>query len=181
MSLLCGRPVSWGTEPRINSCKFTELNSLYLRISCHSIYAISHVHTIPINRCAFYMLLLLMSLGVLLKVRNYGILRFSELSKFPPLELVHITASIEATYLRQRQAHMKSVEQSTGTSKRLRGEAFTTAFASGTMLAIEETFMGLTAVVDPFGGADDVDPTVASPLSLRVMMESFTTTQAAHG
>ena len=30
MSLLCGRPVSWGTEPRINSCKFTELNSLYL-------------------------------------------------------------------------------------------------------------------------------------------------------
>ena len=53
MSLLCGRPVSWGTEPRINSCEFTELNSLYLRISCHNIYAISHVHTIPINRCAF--------------------------------------------------------------------------------------------------------------------------------
>ena len=76
---------------------------------------------------------------------------------------------------------MKSVEPSTGTSKRLRGEASTTAPASRTMLATEETFMGPTTVVDPFGGADDVDPTVASPLSLRVMMESLMTTQATHG
>ena len=53
MSLLCGRPISWGTYPRINSCEFTELNSLYLRITCHNIYPISHVHTIPIDRCAF--------------------------------------------------------------------------------------------------------------------------------
>ena len=53
MSLLCGHPVSWGTEPRINSCEFTKLNSLYLRITCHNIYPISHVHTIPIDRCAF--------------------------------------------------------------------------------------------------------------------------------
>ena len=28
MSLLCGRPVSWGSEPRINSCDFNELSSL---------------------------------------------------------------------------------------------------------------------------------------------------------
>ena len=53
MSLLCGRFVSWGTEPRINSCEFIELKSLYLRISCHNIYPISHVHTVPIDRCAF--------------------------------------------------------------------------------------------------------------------------------
>ena len=53
MSLLCGRPVSWGTKPKINSCEFTELNSLYLRISCHNIYPISHVHTVPIDRYAF--------------------------------------------------------------------------------------------------------------------------------
>ena len=53
MSLLCGCPISWGTEPRINSCEFTKLNSLYLRISCHNIYPISHVHTVPIDRCAF--------------------------------------------------------------------------------------------------------------------------------
>ena len=53
MSLLRGRPVSWGSEPRINSCEFTELNSLYLWITCHNIYPISHVHTVPIERCAF--------------------------------------------------------------------------------------------------------------------------------
>ena len=53
MSLLCGHPVSWGFEPRINSCEFTEINSLYLRITCHNIYPISHVHTIPIDRCDF--------------------------------------------------------------------------------------------------------------------------------
>ena len=40
--------------------------------------------------------------------------------------------------------------------------------------------MDLTTVVDPSSGADDVDPTVASPLSLYAMMESFMTTQAAH-
>ena len=53
MSLLCGCLVSWGSEPRINSCELIELNSLYLTISCHNIYPISHVHTIPIDRCAF--------------------------------------------------------------------------------------------------------------------------------
>ena len=53
MSLLCGRPVTWGTVPRINSCECTEINSLYLRITCHNIYPISHVHTVPIDRCAF--------------------------------------------------------------------------------------------------------------------------------
>ena len=49
MSLLCGCPVSWGFEPRINSGEFTELNSLCLRITCHNIYPISHVHIVPIE------------------------------------------------------------------------------------------------------------------------------------
>ena len=53
MSLLCGRSVSWGFEPRINSCEFTKLNYLYLRISYHNIFPISHVHIVPIVRCAF--------------------------------------------------------------------------------------------------------------------------------
>jgi len=41
--------------------------------------------------------------------------------------------------------------------------------------------MMMNAIVDPSGGADNADPTVAPPLSLRAMMESFMTTQAAHG
>ena len=53
MSLFCGRSVSRSTEPRINSVEFIELNYLYLRISCHNIYPISHVHIVSIDRCAF--------------------------------------------------------------------------------------------------------------------------------
>ena len=85
MSLLCGRPISWVSEPRINSCEFAKLNSLYLRITCHNIYPIPHVHTVPIERYAFlYAFItigsmcfpsclskpLLISLGVRVRVRN---------------------------------------------------------------------------------------------------------------
>ena len=45
----------------------------------------------------------------------------------------------------------------------------------------EETFVDPTAAMDPSGGADDVDPTIAPPFSLRATMESFITTQVAHG
>jgi len=103
------------------------------------------------------------------------------LSEFPPLELVHIITPIGATFLRQQQAQMKSVKPSTGTLKRSRGEASTTASAFGTMPTAEETFVDLTTAVDPSSSADDANPTVALPLSLRAMMESFMTNQAAHG
>jgi len=76
---------------------------------------------------------------------------------------------------------MKSVEPSIITSKRSQGEAFTTAPDSSAIPATEETFVDPTVAVDPSGGVGNVDPTVAPPFSLRVMMESFMTTQAAHG
>ena len=74
------------------------------------------------------------------------ILRFLGLLDFPPLELVHITAPIGATYLRQRQAQIKSAKQSTGTSKRPQGDVATT---SGVMPATKETFVDPIATVDP--------------------------------
>ena len=123
MSLLCGHPISWGTDPRINSCEFTEPNSLYSRISCHNIYPISHVHTVPIDRYAFLyafvtdgsMCFPSMFIQTIVdvsrsKTKNhklffpmfiFRILRFLGLSEFPPLELVHVTTLIGATYLRQ--------------------------------------------------------------------------------
>ena len=100
----------------------------------------------------------------------YRVLRFLRLSDFPPLEFVHITAPIRATFLRQRQASIKSAEPSTGTSKRSRGENFTIAPTIGTIPAAEGTFVDLTAAVDPFGGANDVNPIVAPPLSLCALM-----------
>ena len=41
--------------------------------------------------------------------------------------------------------------------------------------------MDPTVAVDPVGGVEDVDSTVAPPLSLRAMVQSIMTTQAAHG
>ena len=49
------------------------------------------------------------------------------------------------------------------------------------MLVTEETFVDSIAAVDPFGGVNDVDPIITLPFLLRDMMESFMTTQAAHG
>ena len=106
----------------------------------------------------------------------YRILRFLGLSEFPLLELIHITTPIGTTFLGQRQAQMKSVEPSTGTLKRLQGEASTIAPASGIMLVAKETFVDPTAAMDPSSGADDIDLTVAPPLLLYAMMESFMTT-----
>ena len=114
MSLLCGRHVSWGSEPRINSFEFTEFNSLYLRITCHNIYPISHVHTVPIEQYAFlyafitdgsmcFPSMFIQTIVDIYRSKSKSqklffpmfilrILRFLGLLDFPPLELVHITA-----------------------------------------------------------------------------------------
>jgi len=166
MSLLCGKFVSWGSEPRINFCEFIELNSLYLQISYHNIYPISHVHIVPIDRCAFLYALItdgsmcfpslfIQTIEDIYRSKSkrqklffpmyiYRILRFLGLSNFPPLELVHITAPIGATFHKQLQAQMKGAELSTGTSKRSRGEASTTTSSSGAMLATEEVHVDPT-------------------------------------
>ena len=53
MALRCGKPVTWGKEPRIHSCELTEFLDMLFRIVVHNIFPISHVHTIPIDRCVF--------------------------------------------------------------------------------------------------------------------------------
>ena len=53
MSLITGTSISWGTDPRVTSAELTELNYLFFWISCHSIWPISLVHTIPVERSAF--------------------------------------------------------------------------------------------------------------------------------
>ena len=53
MSYIIGTTIQWGTDPRVTSHELTELNYLFFRISCHSIWPISYLHTIPIKRCAF--------------------------------------------------------------------------------------------------------------------------------
>ena len=53
MSLLCGKTITWDSKPILDSHELTEANYLLFRIACHNIFPISHVHTIPIDRCIF--------------------------------------------------------------------------------------------------------------------------------
>ena len=47
MSYLTGTSIQWGTDPWITSHELTKIHYLFFRISCHSIWPISHFHTIP--------------------------------------------------------------------------------------------------------------------------------------
>ena len=53
MLFIPGSSIQWGSDPRITSHELTEIHYLFFRISCHSIWPISHLHTIPLERCAF--------------------------------------------------------------------------------------------------------------------------------
>ena len=53
MSYITGTTIRWGSNPHITTHELTELNYLFFRMTCHSIWPISHLHTIPIERCAF--------------------------------------------------------------------------------------------------------------------------------
>ena len=53
MSFITGTSISWGTDHRVTSYELTKLNYFFFSISFLSIWPISHLHTIPIERCAF--------------------------------------------------------------------------------------------------------------------------------
>ena len=53
MSYITGTTIRWGSNPHITTHELTELNYLFFQMTCHSIWPISHLHTIPIERCAF--------------------------------------------------------------------------------------------------------------------------------
>ena len=53
MSYITGTSIRWGSNPRITSTELTETTYLFFRIACHSLWPISHLHTIPLERSAF--------------------------------------------------------------------------------------------------------------------------------
>ena len=180
MSLITGTSISWGTNPQVNSFELTELNYLFFRISCHSIWPISHVHTIPIERCTFLYALItdaLISFPTLFisslvevhrsSAKSYGlfflvfihrILFDLGLDDFLASELVHIIAPIGATFLRQKVAQLKAsskrphVESSTGDASR----------APPSSDPSTKAYVDPTAIVDP-------PPSASSDSPLRAM------------
>ena len=53
MSYITGSSIQWGSNPRITSAELTETAYLLFRIACHSLWPISHFHTIPLERYVF--------------------------------------------------------------------------------------------------------------------------------
>ena len=53
MSYITRSSIQWGSDPRITSTELTETTYLFFRIACHSLWPISHFHTIPLERCVF--------------------------------------------------------------------------------------------------------------------------------
>ena len=53
MLYITGSSIHWGSNPRITSSELSETAYLFLRIACHSLWPISHLHTIPLEQCVF--------------------------------------------------------------------------------------------------------------------------------
>ena len=49
MSYITGSSIQCGSDPRITSVKLSETAYLFFRIACHSLWPISHLHTIPLE------------------------------------------------------------------------------------------------------------------------------------
>ena len=129
MSCITGTSIRWGSDPRITFAELIETTYLFFRIACHSLWPISHLHTIPLEQCAFFYALVtdapisfpylfLRSLNevhrssstahaLFYPVFIHRILLFLGLDDFPASEPVHIIASICATFLRQRAIQMR--------------------------------------------------------------------------
>ena len=50
---IIGSSIQWGSDSRIMSSALSETAYLFLRVACHSLWPISHLHTIPPERCVF--------------------------------------------------------------------------------------------------------------------------------
>ena len=119
--------------------------------------------------------------GLFFPVFIYRVLRYVGLENVPPLELIHITAPIGATFLKQRNAQKRNVGPSVGSSKRPWVQS-TTGDDHAEQSPVDPT-VTVSDIGDDGVHAHSIaaDPTVPPPLSLCAMMETFMTTQAAHG
>ena len=53
MSYITRSTIQQDSDPRITSSALSETAYLFLRVACHSLWSISHLHTIPLERCVF--------------------------------------------------------------------------------------------------------------------------------
>ena len=193
MSYIIGSSIQWGTDPRITFAKFSKTVYLFFRIACHSLWPISHFHTIPLERYMFlyafvsgasisFPHLFLRSLNEIHRssavahalihpIFIHRILLFLGLDDFPVGEPVHIIAPIGATFLRLRAAHLR-----VGPTHP-RG-------ASSSVVPPPLSSTGANTAEASGAGAADVDvpsPTTSDDSDIRCTLDHVLTVQAAHG
>ena len=120
MSHITGSSIQWGSDSRITSSTLSETAYLFLRVACHSLWPISHLHTIPLERCVFFyafmsgafisfLHLFLRSLNEVHRSSAIGhalihpifihrILLFLGLADFPASKPVHVVGPLGATF-----------------------------------------------------------------------------------
>ena len=185
--------IQWGSNPRITSSELYETTYLFLRIACHSLWPISHLYTIPLERsvflCSFMSGASISSPHLFLRSLNevhrssvighafthpifiHRILLFLGLDDFPFSEPVHVVTPIGATFLRQRAAHLRV------NPSRHRGTSFGVVSPppSSTSANMAEASGGVVADanVPPLTTSDDSD--------IRCTLDHVLTVQVAHG
>ena len=192
LSYLTGTSIQWDTDPQITSHELTEIHYLFFLIFCHSIWPISHLHTIPIERCAFLYALVIdapmsfhhlficslvevhssTSHGLFFSVFIHWILLHLGLDEFPTFEPVHIITPIGATFLRQRAAQMRACSKCPRVESSLGVAPPPTSPSSGDPIA--------DMYVDPTTAASP-PPSTSDDSSIRRMLDTVMTVQAAHG
>ena len=183
MSYIIGSSIQWGSDSRITSIELTETTYLLFRIACHFLWPISHLHTIPLERCVFlyalvfgasisFLHLFLRSLNEVHKssviahalihpILIHRILLFLGLVDFPTGEPVHVIAPIGATFLRQRTAHLRVG------STRLIGESSGAVPPPPSSTGADIVKASVVAVVD----ADFPPPTISDDSDIQHMLD----------
>ena len=190
MSHITESSSQWGFDPQITSSVLFETAYLFPRVACHSLWPISHLHTIHLERCVFlyafmssasirFPYLFFRSLNevhrsfaighvLIYPIFIHRILLFLGLADFPASESVHVVSPLGATFLCQRAAHLRadpSISRGTSSSS--------VPPPSSSIGAVEISGAAATTDVPPPTTSDDSD--------IRRILDHVLTVQAAQG
>ena len=172
------------------SSALTETAYLFLQVACHSLWPISHLHTILLERCVFlyafmsgasisFPHLFFRSLNEVHRSSAVGhaliypifihrIFLFLGLANFPSSEPVHIVGPLGATFLRQRAAH-------------LRADPSVSHGATSSSVPPPPSSIGVAETSGAAAATDVPPPTTSDDSDIRRMLDHVLTLQATQG
>ena len=190
MSYIIGSSIQWGSDSWITSSTLSKTAYLFLRVACHSLWPISHLHTILLERCVFlyaFMSSVFISFphfffcslnevhrssavghALIHPIFIHRILLFLGLADFPSNEPVHVVTPLGATFLRQRATHLR-VDHSGP-----RGASFGD-------VPLPPSSTGVDAAETSGAAADVPPPTTSDNSDIRRTLDHVLIVQAAQG